>query len=233
MKQFKNIHKGKDIYVFGSGSTIDMMPIDFFDGKILIFVNYSYRIIKLPGYIIIHHHPILEEIPEKLHPVTFVSEYWTCRYDSPKINPGKYNIYNHKNQGYHVTDFTPLHENTNDTILTGGNTVINAIGLAVFMGAKNILLVGCDAGEINGQINCKGYYPEVTTAQHEQIQKGHAARSFALNLEIRTELKKIGVNLLSVFPFMDLACEGNRYDMNLDNEDLHYVKLVNEHRRKT
>ena len=42
LADFKNIHKGKDIYVIGSGKSCDFISRDFFDNKITIGINQVY-----------------------------------------------------------------------------------------------------------------------------------------------------------------------------------------------
>ena len=43
LKYYKNIHKDKDIYVIGSGSSCDFIDNSFFDNKITIGINQVYK----------------------------------------------------------------------------------------------------------------------------------------------------------------------------------------------
>ena len=149
------------------------------------------------------------------HPQLFVSRYWRCEINGNEPDHGQedYYVYDHLPQGFHKTDFRPLspafQAEYPNHILTGGNTVINAIGLAYYMGAKNIILVGCDGGAINWQSNIPGYHPDdLASIIH---QTGHSIRSLALNMEIRAKLREYDVNLMALSPFLDYNLEGNKY----------------------
>ena len=43
LKQFKNIHVGKDIYVIASGKSVDYIDETFFNNKITIGMNQVFK----------------------------------------------------------------------------------------------------------------------------------------------------------------------------------------------
>lgn len=233
IERFRNIYHNGTIIILGSGFSLTW--INHFNFNIpTIGVN---RIAKsIPcDFVICHHH---ESIPEIVanggYDTLFVSRYPQCVIsgEAPDHSGNDYFVYDHCRQGYQFNDFSPLYPAFQAThpnhILTGGNTVINAIGLAVYMGAKNILLAGCDGGAINGNSNIPGYHPE--TVEARSYQTGHSVRSLALNMEIRAELQKLGINLLSLTPFLDYNLEGNHYWQNrrVKGEE-YFQKLYEKH----
>ncbi len=235
IERFKNCYGHGTAFIIGSGYSLKWFPSLKFAGSFTIGVN---RIAKWFScdYVIVHHHESIPEIKETCNcQALFVSRYNCCviRGGEPDHRREKYFVYDHCNQGYHITDFAPLSpafqaEHPNH-ILTGGNTVINAIGLAYYMGAKNIILVGCDGGAINFQSNIPGYHPgDMASIIH---QTGHSIRSLALNMEIRAKLSEYGVNLMTLSPFLDHNLEGNKYQpfRRVPGEE-YYYKLYEKYR---
>lgn len=43
LREFKNLHSGKDIYVVASGKSMDYIDPSFFEGKITIGINQVYK----------------------------------------------------------------------------------------------------------------------------------------------------------------------------------------------
>lgn len=215
LKDFKNYLPGSTVFVVGSGFSLHWLKGLRLNDFIVIGVNRIAPFFPC-DFVIVHHHESIPEIQQNGdYDHLFVSRYPQCVIDGEAPNhEGKdYIVYDHCNQGYHRTDFSPLKPSFQaahpNHILTGGNTVINAIGLAVYMGAKNIILAGCDGGAINGNSNIEGYHPE--TDLSKIYQTGHSLRSLALNMEIRTELKKHGISLMTLSPFLDYNLEGNSF----------------------
>ena len=241
IEPFKNRHYNEVMFILGSGASMEHYHECFFmmENAYSIGVN---RIVKwFPcDYVITHHHEIIPEIQgyNEHYCNFFVSRYHRCEIkgEVPNHTGKDYYVYDHCNQGFSDTDFSPLddedfQEGHPNHILTGGNTVINAIGLAVYMGAKNIVLVGCDGGSINCQTNLNGYHPDTTG---EKIQQhGHSVRSLALNMEVRHRLSKLGVSLVSLSPFLDLGLEGNKFwNHRPETDDPKFIELYNKYRLK-
>jgi len=229
--KFRNIHKGATIIVLGSGTSLDFYNNFNFSDIKTIGVNMMSELIPC-DYVILHHHSILKRVQEKgNYKHLFVSLHDICL-NSNEIVPDSddYFIYNHCNQTFGATNFMPFDERFRkvypNCILTGGNTVINAIGLAVYMGAKNILLAGCDGGGINGRSNVKDYYQEDKLTVKKQIR--HSVSSLAMNMQIRCELQKIGVNLMSLSPFLDFDLEGNKFSSFKDEDKDEYFRNMYE-----
>ncbi len=235
IERFKNCYGHGTAFIIGSGYSLKWFRKLKFAGSFTIGVN---RIAKwFPcDFVIVHHHDCIPEIQQNRNfQALFVSRYDCCviRDDEPDHSRENYFVYDHLGQGYHKNDFRPLFpdfqaEHPNH-ILTGGNTVINAIGLAYYMGAKNIILVGCDGGAINGKSNIPGYHPDTPASINHQT--GHSIRSLALNMEIRSKLWEYGVNLMTLSPFLDLNLEENRFQPfhRVPGEE-YYYKLYEKYR---
>ena len=215
MNSYKNKHSGKDIWILGSGKSLDFVDNSFFENKITIGVNLAYNRFNL-NYNIWHHYYI-NNINEAIkNTIVFVSEYRKCQKKSTKFTDSnielakKVIIYKHNEQTFTQLDPRPIFTDTEE-IMTGGTTIINAVGLAVHMGAKNIILCGCDNGSIENEVNYIGYYK----GDFKPQQQGHSLTSFQLMKLVRIELKKINTNMYMLNPFLDFNLEGLKYDQTL------------------
>lgn len=235
LQSYKNAFPGATFIIVGSGFSLNWLKNFYSQDSVIIGVNRIARYVPC-DYVIAHHHESITEIEScGGYGTLFVSRYPQCVIsgDAPDHSGQKYIVYDHCNQGYHKTDFSPFdpefQEENPTHILTGGNTVINAIGLAVYMGAKNIILAGCDGGAINGNSNIQDYHPE--TRESKEYQTGHSLRSLALNMEIRTELEKHGISLMTLSPFLDYNLEGNSFSSfhQVPGEEYFY-ELYEKHR---
>lgn len=200
INELKNKYKDSDIYVIGSGKSIDYLPLDYFDNKICIGVNYSYRKIKCE-YTVIHHLSIADKIIKDNKTKLVCSMHERCRYDEQQvvINAPHYR-YNHFNNEFHIINYAALDKE--DMLICGNTTGINAIGLAYHLGAKNIILVGFDNGSINNETNYIGYYDKKDDYQHiHSISTAHTLE------EVQSHFRTIGVNIVTLSPFIGI-CDG-------------------------
>jgi hypothetical protein len=201
---YKDIHRVEPCFIIGSGASLNHYPNINLEG-VTIGINRAYEILDTK-YTIIHHHPIVQDAIDSGQTV-FYSEYDTCNFGMKKASFEGGIMYRHLGQSY--LDFNPeLIDNPNDEmLLCGGTTVVNGIGLALYMGCKTIILVGCDAGAINGRVNVNGYYQDSNMVS----QLYHSTKTNALIKKIRDYLKPKGVNILTLSPFLDYNLEGNVY----------------------
>tara|TARA_Y100000389_G_C17443758_1_gene510295 strand:+ start:332 stop:1021 length:690 start_codon:yes stop_codon:yes gene_type:complete len=229
MKQladFKNKHLDEDIYVYASGKSCDFIDNSFFDNKIVIAVNQSYRRLKT-NYLVRKEFKLLEKIisnNELTGVIHFVS-----RGNYGGDNNTNYNfilkkyansnniiIYNH-DKNIHQLNNLP---NGEDKLVVSYSTITTAIHLAAYMGAKNIIIVGHDCGLLNGESNFKGYHTKesLNVAWKKNPQKQY--NDWLGKIENQTiTLKKLlkdkyGCNVLSLNPFINFNLEGNKFTKN-------------------
>lgn len=190
-------HTG-DIYILGSGPSLAYMDKSFFDGKTVIGLNLVYKDWRC-DYTLTHHHNVVQEaINEGANVIT--SEIGTCHPNNPPHNfEGEYYIYTHTLQGYSDVDLTKFPEK----IGAAGTPVVAALQVACLMGAKNIILVGVDGGQIDGQYNYKNY--TIPTAN------GHAGRVENVIRKTANMIRERGVNVHSINPFLNLTLEGHKF----------------------
>lgn len=169
IQEFKDIHKGQDIYVLGAGASMDYIEPSFFENKITIGINYLWKKFKCnyyvfkDGYSFSDGNPIIDKIIEEGHSI----------YPNSKIIFSEF-VYGgnagdtRKNECHTDLDYYIFQHDTNickvpdkipegDKIIVGISTITSGIHLAYYMGAKNIILCGHDCCELNGKYYFDGY----------------------------------------------------------------------------
>ncbi len=155
ISELHQIHKGRDIYIFGTGPSLFHANPSFFKDKICFGINYAFEVMPHIDYHFVHvieTYEVIRKIVDNqklVLPETLVRQYHykakqqvqphridTCNPDSwiyPIQNPYEKNI-----QNKHL-DLEP-----DARIFTWSTTTHSAIHLAAYMGAKCIYLIGVD-----------------------------------------------------------------------------------------
>jgi len=208
--ELKNIHGGKDVFVLGSGKSLDFIPKSFFDGRITIGVNFLFRDYDLT-YSMGHHHQVMQEPIDKGFTVV-TSEYATCVLQSgikgfrgpyPHYNNlhGEYYYYKHGNQLYGAIDLSYFDKS--EHLTAGGTIVTTAIHFAYYLGARTIWLCGVDCGLIDGCINYVEYC--------NPTNRNHPSGTQRQLAEISNHIRKKGVPVVSINPFVGFNFEGHKF----------------------
>ena len=210
----KHKHSNEDIYVVGSGPTLNYIATSFFVNKIVICVNHTinhipsaralYLIAKEPTksmqqsaanknalIVMCKHHSGVAKNPlnEKFHP------------DRTVIFAAKPNVAHRKDQM--------------EALERSSSTIISGIHLAAYMDAKNIILVGHDCGTIDKEAHVSGYSKEKAVMQGDGAYKKWMKKN---KVEIKTlKIKEIlkehyDINLYSLNPFINFGLEGHKYE---------------------
>ena len=214
ISELKNSHFGEDVYVIGSGSSIDFIDWSFFDRKTCVGINKVPAFIKC-DYGITHHQECVRIILGSDTPLV-VSQFRHCMSGVCMSRYTKDNdcyMYEHVYQPGKtlVTDMF----NSTTGLVVGSTTVIDAMSFAYHIGAKNIILCGIDGVTINGNNNFAGYYPSegddnYREGIHLNKQKEHSVAKMKIIEEFAAFIRENGVNVLSVNPFVNMRFEGHK-----------------------
>jgi len=219
MEAFKNIHKNQDIYLIGSGKSLDFIDPCFFDNKITIGVNQVFKKISC-RYNVRKELKYLAETMSLLKEdtISFVSE-GDCGRLGKKNR--KYIENNHPEDKRivlfkHQENKLVLKELPNENeIVVSWSTITSAIHIAAYMGAKNIILVGHDCGTLDNESNFSGYHTEETLKIAHKNVGGY--KKWIPKIEEQTiTLKKLlkekyDCNVYSFNPFINFGLEGHIY----------------------
>lgn len=190
---------------------MDYVDPSFFRNKLTICVNDTWK--KYPATFIIYKENKESIEAAKIHNnwKLVVSEY-NCggrglRNDLPIENYYQFKHYPNKHD---IIDLKPLDEH--DSLVVSWSTITSAIHLAYFLGAKDIVLCGHDCGFIDEKTNYKGYYNDDLLTEDFKKEYNKTTPKFeAQTLQLVQELRRRGVNVMSLNPFINFGLEGHSY----------------------
>ena len=211
-KELKNKHTNSDIYVLGSGSSLNHINKTFFNNKIVIGINRVVKSVRC-DYIVSKDARGFKEVVKHTSDTKIIISKGNC---------GKLNSPNKPNFDCYIFDhlaFGPeLSPNLNavgsDNIVISHSTITSGIHLAAYMGAKNIILVGHDCGSIDGEFTVKNYYDKISPTQgslekyHQWLTKNIEKHTIDLKNKL---IEYYNCNIVSINPFINLGMEGHIY----------------------
>lgn len=220
IQSLRNSESGKDIYIIGSGKSIDFIPNRFWDDRLAIGVNFTYQ--RVPcKYSLCHHYCVVQPMIDSGLTTVVTSEAETCVWQSTHPNwkhpirhddfggtfygdtalRGDYYWYSHDNQGY--VDISLKNFDKPGYLTAGGTIVTTAIHFAYFLGARSIILAGVDGGVIDRGMNYDGY-PVPTNNDHMANVQPQID-------QISNHIRERGVPVLSLNPFTNFTLEGHLF----------------------
>lgn len=211
-------HAGADIYVVGTGASLRVFPLSFFDDKITIGLNMTWKVLPSIHYCITIHPDlnVPEFMPERqsLPNITWIvgerksrklltTEQWSHAerhhymfdyYGQPNTAPD-----NEPSTSGRMLDW--LRRPTGDNLYVWSSISQAGVNLAANMGAKNIILVGCD--------NCAlgdNHHAHHQHTRWKGADPNHRYRQYYEGLaEIREVLRGRGIHLVSMNPLLTLG----------------------------
>ena len=241
ISEFKRIHAGQDVWVVGSGATLDFIDPSFFDGKITVGLNLVYSRFKDLKYYLTYH----QENVEFALKAGVWQPYIVPKFDQGRIDIGKSlldyrldygkNIYYFDHEGRSIE--YPRSLDPPDHLVAIGTTVATSgISFAKYLGAKNIILCGIDGGRLNSHSNFNAYDDPnrcCSDRRRSPLEEGNYMIFTPELLRVVAAIRAKGINVVSLNPFMNLTLEGHvfDYDPNWYNDPHIHDQLVVEEGR--
>lgn len=191
-------HYKRDIYIIGSGASMNFYQEDFFHDRIVIGLNLTYQAFEV-AYVVTHHHSIVQEAIDHGE-IVITSKHDISHPAHPEHNfTGGYYFYYHLDNGFIAVN---VDEFDSEKVVVAGTPVIAAMHIAYKMGARAIFLCGVDGGLIDDKMNY-ATYPRMT-------QPGHPGRVESATRIVADEIRKRGVPVMSILPFINAKLEGHK-----------------------
>lgn len=209
----EGIWYSEDIYVLGSGPTLDYINPRFFLDKVVVATNgVADRLglydIARGVYTHGHYHGEMLELARKYPEYQFVAPEGDRGFLGVPEDQPLPNLYYYK----HVPtryDFDVNRSWVDDGFIVGSTSTHGSMHLAAHMGAWNIILVGVDCGTIDGQTNHTGY-KSGNLATDDPIP--FLARWNDHLIAVKNKLmEKYDVNVYSLNPWVNLNLEGHTF----------------------
>jgi hypothetical protein len=222
-------HPDSDIYIIGTGTSLRVFPLEFLKDKLSIGLNQSWKMLDTTYAITMMPKLNIPEFIEGEPSHSTIT--WITKPSKVKIQCTPEEIalaeqyfYGFENDG--KASITGLDEPSEtgrvlDWVLKPHPEKLylwtsisqSAMNLAANLGAKNIILVGCDNGAVGGNHHAhdqhtmwKGESPDV---RYMQYYEGVA--------EVRAALRKRGVNVVNMNPFL-----------KVDSPEIEFERLARE-----
>ena len=194
----------RDIYVIGSGKSLDFINKEFFNNKVTIGLNYAHLYFPCV-YSVSHHFEHCQDMIDQ-GCITVVSEYKMAMTALEKHNTwlhGDYFWYKHKEQGFGVMDLGDF--DNPEALACGGTIAVTGIHLAQRLGARSIILCGIDGGTIDGKMNYSGY--------NDPTNVGHTIAVQPIIDQVCNKIRESGVGVYSLNPFTNFRLEGHTFSI--------------------
>lgn len=200
-----------DVWVLGSGPTLDWVPLDFWDGRTIVATN---RVADRLGLydranVITHTHYhedakfIADKYPE--------AEVWCPEGDgghagTPDWDRSNVRFYPHPPTRF---NFDPAKAWKDDGLIVGSTSLHGAMHLACEIGATTVFLSGADCGRLDGVTNMAGYVSGDLV--HNDPDAWMARWDAHLRLVKGWLLTLFDVSIVSLNPFVNLNLEGHTW----------------------
>jgi len=212
-------HPGADIYVVGTGTSLRVFPLEFLAGKITIGLNRAWKVVPVKYSITIGPHthvPEFMEGEEARPEITWITKRGKAQ---AVLSPEQFA---HADERFYTFDIGGRERSDVADWVTDEGRVVDwvrrphgtmlyqwssisqtACNLAANMGARNIVLVGCDNSSLLDNHHAESHHTKwlgkSPEERYRQYYEGLA--------EVRSALRGRGINLVSVSPFLQLGGE--------------------------
>lgn len=210
IKQFKNIHAGRDVWVIAAGASMNFIDPNFFNDKLTVGINRVSNYFKC-NYVVTKDERGFDLI-DKTKSTLILSKHkhgnnWMKRnyledafYFEHPDKPGE----------------NPLIDEIkkeSDKIIVSHSTITSGIHFSAYIGASNIILCGHDCGKIDGKSNIDSYYKDILPDQGNIEGYNNFLRIIEQHtISVKGKIKKeYGCNIYSLNPFINFNLENHNY----------------------
>ena len=239
-------HEGEDIYVVGTGTSARVFPTDFFDGKVTIGLNMGWRVAPATYGVTIHPDLNVPEFMTDEEPrpsITWVVGWPKAQklLSEEQLAHGTQHHYYFTYHGQENTEPNPnepwnhgrildwLRAPCENQLYVWSSIAQTGVNLAANLGARNVVLVGCDHCSLSGNHHAHAQHTRWKGAEPDH-RYGQYYEGMA---EVRAVMRKRGVHVLSLTPFLGLdsfrddfrrLCDELDQPLLIHGEDLRVAK---------
>jgi len=214
-RSHRNRYAGRDIYVLGSGPSLNHIPTRFFDGKLVVGTNHGVMTyLGRADYLVskYHHHARDYRLRWPDIPVVVTRGNLGSISSTGMLEDGPpFIVVDHnRNPGdtWRPTDWPT----DPDALIATWSTIATAMHWAAYLGAANIIMAGHDCGWIDDVGRVPGYRQAADNVADDDgdspMWEGFDAQSRMVKHEL---MERYGCTVTSVNPWINLALEGHTY----------------------
>lgn len=193
-------HKGDTVYIVGTGPSLRCVDLKFLDDKLTIGLNQAWKHM-MPVYGITVHPELVVEYTA----AGGVGTSWLVKKKPPmahlNLDDPKYYVFG---TSYDVRAVT---QRPKDTLYLGEGVQTCALDLAARMGARFVVLVGCDGGSLGGDFHAHDQHVRWLGMRPDDQYKLYRDTTAA----VRAALRPLGVSVLTLSPFVGVNAAEEDY----------------------
>ncbi len=217
-------HPGSDIYVVGTGASLRVFPTSFFSERIVVGLNMAWKLVPVTYGITIHPDLNIPEFmpEEQARPdITWITGHSKSKalLTSAQLSYAEANFYFFEYHGKPNTQ--PAHQPsdsgrnlewvrapTGNWMYVWSSISQTGVNLAANLGARNVILVGCDNMALSGN-----HHAHAQHTRWKGASPGERYRQYYEGLaEVREALRTRGVSLFSLTPFVSLGSPAEDFE---------------------
>lgn len=205
----RGLYAGQDVFVIGSGASLDYMPAGFFDGRITVAANAGCLALGIvPTYFVTKYHATARELDAMgLHVPVVVTRFDCGNHNSARMgDDSPFIVLDHPHntcEAWSVGDWPGEGE-----FVASWSTITTAMHWAAHIGAGTMFLVGHDCGTFDGAARVDGYYDRGERDIDAQMFPHFDRQSRVVKAELR---ERYGCEIVSLLPFINANMEGRSF----------------------
>jgi hypothetical protein len=198
-------HEGADVYVIGSGKTLDYYDPAFFDNKLTIGVNegWSLRLDRVDYMVTKYHDTALEWVGSERVGTIVVTRGLRGHRTMQPLTDDRMLVVNHNENTVERWDG----DWPDDGLVATHSTITTAMHLAAVLGVRNIVMVGADCGVLDEETNLGDYNDGSRHLQFAMFGSFEKQNRIVANI-LRDKYK---ANVVSLLPFVTPNMEGHTF----------------------
>lgn len=202
MIEFRDRHEGSDVYVIAAGPTLNYLDPRYFDGRITVGVNEVGLRFTPTTYGVTKYHEIALDLAAAGIPAIVSRHQYGNHWEQQVAPEGRrIHVFDHLDNMAETFDAERDWPTDPDQLVVSWSTVTSAMHFAAYLGARNILMVAHDCGELGGEPYFRGYPVGIDPRPFEPQSLG-----------VKGELvRRYGVRVYSLSPFLNYNLEGVPY----------------------
>ena len=201
--------------MLGSGATLNFIDPKFFYKKITVCVNEVGEVyLPTTKYVVTKYHPEAIKFAQQMPNVNVVVSRGSLGGQYTAALPVLKNLYTfshnmNKDASTSVTTDWPVED---DSLYVSWSSITSAMHFAAFLGAKNIIMVAHDCGELDDRGWVKGYPVETWDGKKVDEAKERNKQFEMQSIAVKKKLIQLyGCNIYSLNPFINYNLEGVKF----------------------
>ena len=201
--------------MLGSGATLNFIDPKFFHKKITVCVNeVGETYLPTTKYVVTKYHPEAIKFAQQMPDTNVVVSRGSLGGPHYAALPALKNLYTFDHNTNRdaatsvVTDW-PLEDGS---LYVSWSSITSAMHLGAYLGAKNIIMVAHDCGELNDKSWVDGYVYDTWDKTKVEEAKERNKQFEIQSIAVKGKLKELyGCNVYSLNPFINYNLEGVKF----------------------